>query len=221
MPSANAAAAEVPIEVTEINIHQLVTAFVNIFWGHPDASEVRLTEVDMETLFQVLHTAGYKPHLLSPQHKTNHPPFNVLDEEGSEDKLATGWLASAIGCAAKSAAAQRTRGDIVSLIKEEITGNVPLVPIQLTEHDCLIENPPTLAKNDLHHFVLHTRDGDELKMAIGLHQQCGQQVHWSRTSGLYYCLTCRCKKFNVKTPTSVSTYRMLRTYLLENPGGAK
>jgi hypothetical protein len=222
----NCNARRVLINIAPIQAAAIAGRFVSLLFKHRIDAEVlqaeHVSQEGIDIVFGILRAAGFKARGLAPRHSGDTSPFIVIDETGGENSLATGWLECATKCVRDCGLLRReNRHDVATVLVAEIKRSAPLLPIQLSAVDVLVENPPSLAIGEYPYFVRHAHDDDALSTDVGVHQDCGGDYKWYRLSAPFYCIAClKChRSFRIPLNTACATYRALRAYAMEHPGG--
>ena len=223
------------METTDIS-----RSFVGLAAKHDWLLVVELPAEEVQILFNVVAAAGFEPKEVVPgklvgrkreqdgsETDETYPintlcPYKVVDQDGNDDRPATGWLDSIL----KSVLAilhkkfPGTWGwvDLIEAVYGEIERSIPLKPIRLTpEGDMLREYPRHREYPHLgNYFVDHTRDGHELNyssLGVGVHSRCKGLVCRVNVTETLDALVCKVCNLRVLFTKKIKIYGELRTFL--------
>lgn len=198
---------------------EIAVALVELAQRYISSKPEELSADDVHVLFETVSAGGFEPkglvlgllrgHYLDQDgsrtgetYAINGFPFKVINQDGSDDYTATGWLDGIMGVAVGGKAEE---------VQKEIERSVPLQPIQLTaEGDMLREYPP---RREWTYLVDHARDTRELSSCVGVHDSCNFWMDRVGATKTHDALLCRGCHLRVLFPKGIKTYGDLRKFL--------
>ena len=188
---------------------------------------------EVQILFRVVSAAGFEPKeiilgKLIGHHREQgggstgetYPintlcPYKVVDQDGADDLLATGWLDCALKMVITTPISTWAEEDTIEAVRREIERSIPLKPIQLTPEGDALQEIPRLREypHSGGYFVDHTRDGHELGSSAGVHDYCNGWVMRTRATQTHDALVCKSCHLRVRFPKEIKTYGELRQVL--------
>lgn len=210
--------------------------FINLTRDYNWQNVKTLPAGEVQILFSIVSAAGFEPKEVVPGKLLGHYreqgggstgetfpintlcPYKVVDQDGDDDLLATGWLDSALKLVITTPISTWAEQDTIEAVRREIERSIPLAPIQLTSEGDFLQEIPRLREypHSGGYFVDHTRDGHELShtsSGVGVHLHCRGWMHRTRVTETHDALVCGSCHLRVRFPKEIKIYGELRQFL--------